>query len=91
VFADRVLDKTATTDLTAFTSTRHVNLAGPIAMGVAMVVSIVLFCNQQLYTGVVPAAVPAVGDLTFEVGFVLAVALYAAIRPVFARRAVAAA
>ena len=38
-----------------------------------MVVSIFLFSNQQLYLGVVPAAVPAMGDLTFEVGFVLAV------------------
>jgi len=87
VFADRVLDKTATTDLATFTGTRHVNLAGPIAMAVAMVVSIALFSNQQLYLGVVPAAVPAVGDLTFEVGFVLAVALYAALRPVLRRRA----
>jgi len=91
VFADRVLDKTATTHLATFTSTRHVNLAGPIAMAVAMVVSIALFSNQQLYLGVVPAAVPAVGDLTFEVGFVLAVALYAALRSVLRRRAPAAA
>jgi NCS1 family nucleobase:cation symporter-1 len=87
VFADRVLDRTTSTDLTTFTSTRHVNLAGPIAMAVAMIVSIALFSNQQLYLGVVPAAVPAVGDLTFEVGFVLAVALYAALRPVLRRRA----
>jgi len=90
VFADRVLDRTTSTDLTTFTSTRHVNLAGPIAMAVAMVVSIALFSNQQLYLGVVPAAVPAVGDLTFEVGFVLAVALYAVLRPVLRRRAAAA-
>ena len=34
VFADRVLDKTTTSDLTPFTSTRHVNLAGPIAMAI---------------------------------------------------------
>ena len=91
VFADRVLDRTTSTDLTTFTSTRHVNLAGPIAMAVAMVVSIALFSNQQRYLGVVPAAVPAVGDLTFEVGFVLAVALYAVLRPVLRRRAAAAA
>ena len=91
VFADRVLDKTAATDLTTFTGTRHMNLAGPIAMAVAMVVSIALFSNQQLYLGVVPAAVPEVGDLTFEVGFVLAAALYAALRPVLRRRAAAAA
>ena len=58
VFADRVLDKTTTSDLTPFTSTRHVNLAGPIAMAIAMIVSIALFSNQQLYVGVLASAVP---------------------------------
>lgn len=87
VFTDRVLDRTAAADLTTFTSTRHVNLAGPVAMAVAMAVSIPLFSNQSLYTGVVPTAVPAVGDLTFEVGFLLAAALYAVLRPVLRRRA----
>jgi len=72
-------------------STRHVNPAGPIAMAVAMVVSIALFSNQQLYVGVLAAAFPAIGDITFEVGLVLAVALYAALRPVLARRTAAAA
>ena len=90
VFADRVLDKT-TTDLTPFTSTRHVNLAGPIAMAVAMIVSIVLFSNQQLYVGVLASAFPAIGDITFEVGFVLAFGLYAALRPALTRRTAAAA
>ncbi|MEO7234876.1 MAG: cytosine permease, partial [Lapillicoccus sp.] len=52
------------------------NIAGPIAMGVAMLVSIVLFSNQQKYVGSVPSAVPEVGDLTAPVGFVLAVVLY---------------
>jgi nucleobase:cation symporter-1, NCS1 family len=85
VFADRLLDKTRD-DLTTFTSTRHVNLAGPIAMAVAMVVSIFLFSNQTLYVGVVAAAVPSIGDIAFEVGFVLAFALYAVLRPVLARR-----
>ena len=54
-----------------------------------MVVSIFLFSNQQLYLGVLASAIPAMGDLTFEVGFVLAVALYAALRPVLRRRATA--
>ena len=36
-----------------------------------------LFANQTDYTGVVPKHVPQVGDLTFEVGFVLAALLYA--------------
>jgi len=91
VFADRVLDKTTTSDLTPFTSTRHVNLAGPIAMAIAMVVSIALFSNQQLYVGVLVSAFPAIGDITFEVGFVLAFGLYAALRPALARRTATAA
>jgi nucleobase:cation symporter-1, NCS1 family len=90
VFADRLLDKTAD-DLATFTSTRHVNLAGPLAMGAAMIVSIFLFSNQQLYVGLVAQAVPAIGDLAFEVGFVLAFALYAVLRPALARRTAAAA
>jgi NCS1 nucleoside transporter family len=54
-----------------------VNWAGPIAMLVGMVVSIWLFANQVKYTGVIPTAHPSVGDITFEVGFVLAAVLYA--------------
>ena len=90
VFADRVLDKTTTSDLTPFTSPRHVNLAGPIAMAVAMVVSIALFSNQQLYVGVLVSRFPAIGDITFEIGFVLAFGFYAALRPALARRTAAA-
>jgi nucleobase:cation symporter-1, NCS1 family len=59
---------------------------GAVAMGLGMVVSIVLFCNQSLYVGLVPAVFPGVGDLTFEVGFVLSALLYA----LFSRRARAA-
>jgi len=39
-------------------------------------VSIVLFANQTEYVGVLPKHHPALGDLTFEVGFVLAALLY---------------
>jgi NCS1 family nucleobase:cation symporter-1 len=90
MIADRLLDKTATDDLTPFVDTRHVNLAGPVAMGVAMVVSIVLFSNQQLYTGLLVRVAPAIGDITFEVGFVLAFALYALLRRPLARSRAAA-
>ena len=54
----------------------YVNLAGPIAMLVAIVVSIWLFSNQEKYVGLVPKHVSSVGDITFEVGFVLAAGLY---------------
>jgi NCS1 family nucleobase:cation symporter-1 len=50
--------------------------AGAVAMATGMVVSIALFCNQTLYVAPVPRAVPAVGDITFEVGFVLAAVIY---------------
>ncbi|MEU6035263.1 cytosine permease [Actinomadura sp. NPDC047616] len=60
----------------------HRNPAGPIAMAVAMVVSIMLFSNQEKYVGFVPEHVPSVGDITFVVGFVLAAAGYAVLRRV---------
>jgi prolipoprotein diacylglyceryltransferase len=45
-------------------------------MALGMVVSIWLFSNQTKYVGVVPKHHPAFGDLTFEVGFVIAAVLY---------------
>jgi NCS1 family nucleobase:cation symporter-1 len=56
---------------------RYRNWAGFIAMLVAGVISVWLFSNQAKYVGMVPTALPVIGDLTFEVGFVLAVVLYA--------------
>jgi NCS1 nucleoside transporter family len=55
---------------------RHHNWAGPVAMIAGMAISIWLFSNQTEYVGVVPSHVPAVGDITFEVGFVLTAAIY---------------
>jgi nucleobase:cation symporter-1, NCS1 family len=45
-------------------------------MAISMGVSIWLFANQTDYVGVLPKHHPAFGDLTFEVGFVLAALLY---------------
>jgi nucleobase:cation symporter-1, NCS1 family len=56
---------------------RHNPWGGFVAMAVSTGLSIWLFANQTEYTGVVPKHVPQVGDLTFEVGFVLAALLYA--------------
>jgi hypothetical protein len=39
-------------------------------------VSIWLFSNQTEYLGLVPRHVPQVGDITFEVGFVLTAVIY---------------
>ena len=55
---------------------RHTNWAGPVAMLAGMGVSIWLFSNQTEYVGPVPTDIPAVGDLTFEVGFVLTAVIY---------------
>ena len=57
----------------------YVNWAGPISMFVATVVSIWLFSNQTKYHGVIVKSHPGVGDLTFEIGFVLAAVLYFAL------------
>jgi nucleobase:cation symporter-1, NCS1 family len=57
-------------------ATHRTNWAGPVAMAVGAGVSIYLFSNQTEYLGVVPTHVPAVGDLTLEVGFVLSAVIY---------------
>src|SRR3984885_15393902 len=56
--------------------TRRTNWAGPVAMLTGMGLSIWLFSNQTEYIGVVPSHVPSVGDLTFEVGFVITAVIY---------------
>jgi purine-cytosine permease-like protein len=58
------------------------NVAGPIAMVIGVVVSVWLFSNQEKYLGPVPSHVKAVGDITFEVGFVLSAIVYLAVRSV---------
>ena len=55
---------------------RHNPWAGVAAMAISMGLSIWLFANQSDYTGVIPKKWPSFGDLTFEVGFVLAALLY---------------
>jgi nucleobase:cation symporter-1, NCS1 family len=41
-----------------------------------MGISIWLFSNQTKYVGLVPKHVPSVGDLTFEVGFLITAVVY---------------
>jgi NCS1 nucleoside transporter family len=66
------------------------NWAGPIAMLLGMAVSIWLFSNQVKYTGPVPKHHPSFGDITFEIGFVIAAVSYFALvkvlRPSATRR-----
>jgi NCS1 family nucleobase:cation symporter-1 len=68
---------------------QHRNWAGPVAMAAGMAVSIWLFSNQTEYVGLVPAHVPAVGDLTFEAGFVITAAIYLSWRALAGRPAAA--
>jgi NCS1 nucleoside transporter family len=60
--------------------TTHRNWTGFAAFLVGVVVSVALFANQSLYTGPIPKLVPQVGDVTFLVGFVVAGAMYAALK-----------
>jgi NCS1 family nucleobase:cation symporter-1 len=63
-------------DESIFYDTRHQRWQGVLAMAVGLVVSVWLFSNNAIYLGVVPKAYPAVGDLTFVVGFGLTAVLY---------------
>jgi NCS1 family nucleobase:cation symporter-1 len=53
------------------------NPAGVVALLVGIVVSVPLFANQEMFTGLLPTLVPGVGDLAFIVGFALAAGVYA--------------
>ncbi len=79
VLVDRLLRRGQSADaVTSIATDRtYTNWAGPIAMLVGMVLSIWLFSNQTNYHGTVVKAHPAVGDITFVVGFVVAAVLYA--------------
>ncbi len=66
---------------------RHRGWPGPVAMLLGMAVSIPLFSNQTRFVGVVAKAHPGLGDLTFEVGFVVAAVAYAVLLPLSRRRA----
>lgn len=50
----------------------YTNWGGLAAFAIGLVVSVLLFANQEKFVGFVAAAVPALGDITFFVGFVLA-------------------
>jgi NCS1 family nucleobase:cation symporter-1 len=56
--------------------TRHNPWAGWLSMLVAGAVSILLFSNQQQFVGYLARQNADLGDLAFEVGFLLAAALY---------------
>ncbi|HWC36715.1 MAG TPA: cytosine permease [Mycobacteriales bacterium] len=74
VFVDQLINRAAHAD--KLFDHKYANWAGPIAMAVGMGVSIPLFSNQLKFVGWVPKHHPKFGDLTFEVGFVVAAIVY---------------
>ena len=61
---------------------RHRNpFAGWVAIVAGMAVSIPLFSNQTEFVGVLAKHHPALGDITFEVGFVVTAIVYLLLRP----------
>jgi NCS1 family nucleobase:cation symporter-1 len=50
------------------------------------VLSVWLFANQTLYTGLIAKNNPSIGDIAFFVGFVIAAVLYVAIHSVESKR-----
>jgi NCS1 family nucleobase:cation symporter-1 len=66
--ADQFLRKGRRVDGLLF-SRSHENWIAPVIFLVALVVSVWLFSNQAKYTGPIPKAHPAVGDITFFIGF----------------------
>jgi purine-cytosine permease-like protein len=76
VFTDWYLRRRHRVDGFLFDTT-HNPFAGWVSMLVAGALSILLFANQIKFQGYLVRDHPALGDLAFEVGFVLAVLLYA--------------
>lgn len=54
----------------------YANWGGLAAFLIGLVVSVLLFSNQEKFVGVAAKALPQLGDITFFVGFVLAGASY---------------
>jgi purine-cytosine permease-like protein len=76
VLTDYLLRKGDYGDESLFFNTRYNRWQGVVAMAIGLVVSVWLFSNNLVYTGLVPTANPGIGDLTFVVGFVLTAVLY---------------
>jgi nucleobase:cation symporter-1, NCS1 family len=71
VFADQYLRRGQT--IAGFLYDRsYTNWNGLLSFMIGLVVSVVLFSNQEKFVGVVAKAVPQLGDITFFVGFLIA-------------------
>jgi NCS1 family nucleobase:cation symporter-1 len=81
VFADWYLRRGRRVDGFLF-DRKHHPLAGWLSMLVGIVLSVWLFADQTLYTGIVPSKWPSFGDIAFFVGFLIAGGLYALIHSI---------
>ncbi|MFC1409369.1 cytosine permease [Streptacidiphilus sp. N1-12] len=82
VFIDRFLRRTQSdAEVGALLGDRSFsNWAAPIAMAAGTGIGVWLFSNQSDYTGLVAKHFPGIGDIAFLAGFVIAGALYLALR-----------
>ena len=81
VFADQYLRRGQT--IAGFLYDRsYANWGGLASFAIGLVVSVLLFSNQEVFTGFVAKAVPQLGDITFFVGFLISGACYLAAVPV---------
>ncbi len=77
VLTDYLLRRGDFGDEELFYNPRHNTWKGVVAMAIGILAS-VPFWNNTLYTGPIASANPALGDITFIVGFVVAAVLYLA-------------
>ncbi|MEY9839279.1 cytosine permease [Streptacidiphilus sp. EB103A] len=82
VFTDRVLRRGQSDEEIAsiLANKTFSNWAAPIAMAAGTGLGVWLFSNQTDYTGVFPKHFPALGDIAFAGGFVIAGVLYLLLR-----------
>ncbi len=75
VFADQYLRRGHRVDGFLYDRS-YTNWPGLASFLIGLVVSVLLFCNQERFVGYVVRGVPELGDITFFVGFVLAAGCY---------------
>lgn len=75
VFADQILRRGHRVDGFLYDRT-YSNWPGLGSFLIGLVVSFLLFCNQELFVGYAVRAIPELGDIGFFVGFVLAAGCY---------------
>ena len=79
VFVDQALRRGRPADQFLYDKA-YANWAGPIAMLSGMLISILLFSNQTRFVGYVARQSSSFGDIAFEVGFLVAAAVYFGLR-----------